>query len=1221
MKRTTIVLACFISFIFIISIIASGIRGESVNSHRESKAEDKVFQELENNDKVRVIVELKSPEEIRKGSIKSLSQRGIEALKISVREESINLIGKEKVKHRFSSLNGFSAILAQDDIRNLQANENVKKIYYDYPVKAFLQDSVSLMNATRTWQIVANGTNLTGKDESICVIDTGVNYSHPDLGACAIKNLSLEGNVVNYTLESEHNYSNDYNNTWKINYTGFSRIAVHFANISLEYQGEFAGQDAYDRVIIYSSNGTEIASYHGINGIIQDVWTPYSDGDTIFVRLSTDAAVTDYGFYIDQIINGTTNTTYNWSSCSKIIYGWDFVNNDADPIDDNGHGTHVAGIITANGSIKGTAPDSKIIAVKTLDSGGGGWGSDTLYGIEFCTNNSARYNISVISMSLGSLAVYSSYCNNDALAPSINAAIAKNISVVVATGNIGSTTGISSPACVQNATAVGATDKNDAIAGYTNRNNLTDLLATGSSINSTSWLCPAGFTNCANGYAVASGTSMSAPHASAAFALLRQFKRLGTGSILTPAEIEDKLNDTGRAVYDSSTNRNYPRIDIFSAIASLDATAPNVTIVSPQNATYNTRQILVNISASDNIAIQSVWYSWNNTNYTYTISAYANFSEGSNTIIAYANDSANNANSTNVVFSIDTIAPAITIISPQNATYNTSALEFNVALNEAGSSCSFSLDNAANASMAMFNATYFNYTKTGMIDGSHNITFSCNDTLNNMNTTALRHFSINAIPPQLTLVSPQDNSFANQAAQNFTCNATTAETTILRNITFYIWNSSSVVYSELKNISGLSNSTAFNFSFSAEAGYKWNCLAHNDIRSASASANFSITYDITKPALTLHSPANNSWSNSGRFNVSLNENGSCSFSIDNGANVTMTKINSTYFNYTNSALAEAQHNITFYCNDSAGNLNSSANILFIIDATVPAVTLNSPASSYSTSSTGITFSYNASDSGAISSCRLLIDSSTYAYNSTSVSQSSANEIAASDISRGSHTWQVNCIDAALNEGIPSLRSFTITSSSSSSSSSSSTSSNSGNNAPTTTASDTRNTYTLTGNQLKEGYTKEITKKDQFKVDISGENHLVKLSDLTETAATIDVSSTTQTATLSVGEEKKFDVTEDNYYDLSVRLNSLNKAANKANFTIKSINESISAGINNTAPPANNTAETNARAPITAKPIADIIGKILNYKNTAITIGILIILTALFMFIKKIRKWK
>jgi len=105
-----------------------------------------------------------------------------------------------------------------------------------------------------------------------------------------------------------------------------------------------------------------------------------------------------------------------------------------------------------------------------------------------------------------------------------------------------------------------------------------------------------------------------------------------------------------------------------------------------------------------------------------------------------------------------------------------------------------------------------------------------------------------------------------------------------------------------------------------------------------------------------------------------------------------------------------------------------------------------------------------------------------------------------------------------------------------------------------TASFWKRTYVVTDEQFIEGYTKELAKKHRFKIPIGGENHYVGVVELTDTTATINVSSTPQQATLAIGDIRRFDVTEDGYYDLNVKLNSIEN--NKANLTIKSIHEKV-----------------------------------------------------------------
>ena len=89
---------------------------------------------------------------------------------------------------------------------------------------------------------------------------------------------------------------------------------------------------------------------------------------------------------------------------------------------------------------------------------------------------------------------------------------------------------------------------------------------------------------------------------------------------------------------------------------------PTITIHSPLNDTYNELSVLVNISTSDS-DIDITWYNWNGTNITYTSPINVTFSEGSNTLYAYANDTAGNENSTSVTFFIDTTGPSCTVVS------------------------------------------------------------------------------------------------------------------------------------------------------------------------------------------------------------------------------------------------------------------------------------------------------------------------------------------------------------------------------------------------------------------------------------------------------------------------------------------------------------------------------------------------------------------------------
>jgi len=110
------------------------------------------------------------------------------------------------------------------------------------------------------------------------------------------------------------------------------------------------------------------------------------------------------------------------------------------------------------------------------------------------------------------------------------------------------------------------------------------------------------------------------------------------------------------------------------------------------------------------------------------------------------------------------------------------------------------------------------------------------------------------------------------------------------------------------------------------------------------------------------------------------------------------------------------------------------------------------------------------------------------------------------------------------------------------------------------ATTTGKTYTITEEQFSAGISKDLKKGDRFGFTVNNETHYVKVLSFTESTATIEVSSTPQTATLSIGGEKKFELTGDSYYDLSAKLDSINYTGNTTTLTVKSIHEEFKAEV-------------------------------------------------------------
>jgi thermitase len=186
-----------------------------------------------------------------------------------------------------------------------------------------------------------------------------------------------------------------------------------------------------------------------------------------------------------------------------------------DVSDDNGHGTHVAGIAGAVGNnttgVSGVSWKARLMIVRVLDESAFGWESDIIQGLEYAVDNGAR----VINLSLGQADP------SPALSEAMGYAEAHGVVVIAASGNHGGA--LLYPAAYPSVLAVGASDQSDQRASFSAYGPQLDLLAPGVSILST-WPGVPYFTK--------SGTSMAAPQVTATAALLRSLK-----PGLSPAQI------------------------------------------------------------------------------------------------------------------------------------------------------------------------------------------------------------------------------------------------------------------------------------------------------------------------------------------------------------------------------------------------------------------------------------------------------------------------------------------------------------------------------------------------------------------------------------------------------------------------------------------------------------------------------------------------------------
>jgi hypothetical protein len=410
-----------------------------------------------------VIVVLKEPDEEGIVAMGEKSEEELEEVLEVIREEIIDDLSVNDTANLTSG--GFVAEVNESVLEDLEEDPRVAFVE---PVRYFdvsLSEATTILNASDVWTMNVSGQNLTGLYETVCVIDTGINYSHVDL---------VGRNVTACNL------------------------------------------DCIDQLCVENCSETDL----------------------------------------------------------------------------NGHGTHVAGIAVASGVVTGVARGANYIGMKVFpdDLQSGATTTGIKNAIDWCVDNSSNYNISVITLSLGTSILYDDFCDSDY--PSFNTSITnaynKNISVTVSSGNDANTTHISSPACVSKAIPVADTyDANvgsvgwgspltctdsttalDQIVCHANFNSLVRLLAPGALINST-WYDGT--------YSETGGTSMSAPMVAGTIAVMNQFLDIAVKNE-TPATLEDWLFYSGQNI--SSGSNNFSRINLFDAIQFMEV---GVVLDSPEN--------------------------------------------------------------------------------------------------------------------------------------------------------------------------------------------------------------------------------------------------------------------------------------------------------------------------------------------------------------------------------------------------------------------------------------------------------------------------------------------------------------------------------------------------------------------------------------------------------------------------------------------------------------
>ena len=286
---------------------------------------------------------------------------------------------------------------------------------------------------------------------------------------------------------------------------------------------------------------------------------------------------------------------------NRVVAGYDFYNHDADPLDDNGHGTHVAGIVgSSNTTYSGIAPDVDLIALKVLGANGSGSFGAVEDALQWVAANREQYNIVAVNMSLGAGNFTTDPFTflDDELSTLEDA----GVFLAVASGNsfysYGSQQGLGAPAVSSYTVSVGAvwdsdvggiswssgavdyTTAADRVTSFTQRSNSLDILAPGALVTNT---------YLGGGYATMAGTSMAAPMVAGAAALLHQAADdTGQTDLANQDGLLALMQETGIGIVDGddendnviNSGLSFKRLDLEAAMNALlggAATSPQIS--------------------------------------------------------------------------------------------------------------------------------------------------------------------------------------------------------------------------------------------------------------------------------------------------------------------------------------------------------------------------------------------------------------------------------------------------------------------------------------------------------------------------------------------------------------------------------------------------------------------------------------------------------------------
>ncbi len=494
----------------------------------------------------------------------------------------------------YSGLSASSAVTGQGAIKAIRYGTPYNGYIIEFKEKSVLAKKAELEsklvkpkeNELKRLEAVVKETRPKSFIDSINPIRAYRSYAALKSINALNKSLAAAKADVSNAVEAQKSIVAGEHNTAKAQLRSMSAIFSGEKNVLGEYRDVFNGialnvSDAKAKELKRQAFVKNIYPNYIVNVTLSDSVSLIGADDVWQMQDTSGDNITGRGVTVAVIDTGIYREHPDFKG--KAIIENDFVpstdpycgdgDDDALAQDDNGHGTHVAGIVAANGQLKGVAPDASLMIGKVLGGQlGCGYNSWIIQGIEWAVDPNHDGDFSdganVISMSLGGPGN-----PDDPQSSAVDTAVSNGVVVVVAAGNSGpDEQTIGSPGTAKKAITVGATDKYDSIAYFSSRGPVVwengsiikpDIVAPGVDICSAQYDSVWNDLKCFDDAHVAiSGTSMATPHVSGVVALLKQ-----AHPDWTPEEIKMALRATAINLGQDINAQGYGRIDALNAVS------------------------------------------------------------------------------------------------------------------------------------------------------------------------------------------------------------------------------------------------------------------------------------------------------------------------------------------------------------------------------------------------------------------------------------------------------------------------------------------------------------------------------------------------------------------------------------------------------------------------------------------------------------------------------